>query len=108
MDATKLRTLIRHNHFFSTLDTKMQISTVLCLLEIAMADEKGIEVSVNDIGAKMGLQSGTASRNISYWATGTRDMTGAFEYVKIDFHSHDRRLRRLTLTQPVRLSSTKC
>ena len=94
----ELRNVIAALAPFNSMDTSMQISTILCLLEIAKAEEQGEEIGVGDVAKRVGLHSGTASRNIAYWAKGAPNITGAHDYVRIDFHSTDRRLRSLTLT----------
>ena len=82
---------------FSSFDPKMQLSTVMTLLEIAAADIDGREISVLDIEKAVGLLSGTASRNVYYWGEGHKDMKGGHNFIKIDFGT-DRRKRSLRLT----------
>lgn len=94
----EVRKLINALQPFATLDNKMQVSTILTLLEVAAAEEHGENCSNADIAKKVGLRSGTSSRNIHYWAEGSKDVTGAYEYVRVDFHPEDRRLRALRLT----------
>jgi DNA-binding MarR family transcriptional regulator len=83
---------------FAQYDTKMQVSTVLTLLEIAAARTKGEAISVQDIEKNVGMQSGTSSRNVYYWGEGHKDMKGGLEYITIDFDPQDRRKRSLALT----------
>ncbi|TIO06905.1 MAG: hypothetical protein E5X88_21050 [Mesorhizobium sp.] len=97
-DLKALTTLMNALQRFNQFDPKMQVSTVLTLLEIAAAEEADKEISVQDIERQVGLQSGTASRNCYYWAEGHKDMTGGHEMVRIDFDRSDRRKRSLTLT----------
>lgn len=82
---------------FSAFDQKMQVSTILTLLEIAEADAEKREISVVDIEKAVGLLSGTASRNAYYWADGHKEGAGGHQFVKIDFGS-DRRRRSLQMT----------
>lgn len=93
----KLHTVIGLLKRFSGFDTSMQVSTILTLLEIARSDDLKSEVSVQDIEKQVGLLSGTASRNVYYWAEGHREMRGGHGFVRIDF-GKDRRRRALTLT----------
>lgn len=82
---------------FSAFDHKMQISTVLTFLEIADGELNRRPVSTGDIEMSVGLQSGTASRNVHYWADGHKDMRGGHEFVSVNF-AKDRRRRSLLLT----------
>jgi hypothetical protein len=97
-DLTALTLLMNALQRFNQFDPKMQVSTVLTLLEIAAAEQADKEISVQDIERQVGLQSGTASRNCYYWADGHKDMTGGYEMIRIDFDRNDRRKRSLTLT----------
>lgn len=76
----------------------LQISTVLTLLEIALATERKEGIGVQDIEQKVGLLSGTASRNVYYWGEGHKMMKGGLEYITVAFDPNDRRKRTLTLT----------
>lgn len=82
---------------FSAIDPKMQVSTVLTLIEISEAEIGEREISVKDVEQSVGLQSGTASRNVAYWAEGHKEMNGGHNYVHIAFGT-DRRRRALTMT----------
>lgn len=73
-DATALSTLISALRRFNQFDGKMQVSTILTLLEIALAEAKNEDISVQDIEKRVGLMSGTASRNVYYWGEGHKDM----------------------------------
>lgn len=94
----ELKELIEALRKFAALDNKMQISTVLTLLEVARAEETKKALSNNDIAQLVGMQSGTSARNIHYWGEGTHGVTGAYEMVRSDFHPEDRRLRAIRLT----------
>lgn len=83
---------------FSTHDPKMQVSTILTLLEVAASDLAGEDISVQDIEKKIGLLSGTASRNVYYWGEGHKDMSGGYEMITIGFDPNDRRKRSLRMT----------
>ncbi|MER9524147.1 hypothetical protein NKI96_11230 [Mesorhizobium sp. M0292] len=97
-DLAALTLLMNALQRFNQFDPKMQVSTVLTLLEIAAAEQADREISVQDIERRVGLKSGTASRNCYYWAEGHKDMTGGYEMIRIDFDQNDRRKRSLTLT----------
>ncbi|MBT1154402.1 winged helix-turn-helix transcriptional regulator [Aminobacter anthyllidis] len=97
-DARELNVIIRALKRFSQFDHKMQVSTILTLLEIALAERNNEEISVQDIEKRVGLQSGTASRNTYYWGEGHRENTGGHEMINIGFAPNDRRKRTLRLT----------
>lgn len=98
VDVANLTTLMSALQRFNQFDPKMQVSTVLTLLECAAAEQRGDDISTQDIERNIGLQSGTASRNAYYWAQGHKDMRGGHEMITIDFHPTDRRKRSLQLT----------
>ena len=93
-----MQDFLKKLHMFKQFDPTMQISTVLTLIEIARAEDEGREISTRDIEQLIGISSGATSRNISYWAGGSNYMKGAHAFVNVGFHSQDRRLRALTLT----------
>lgn len=94
-EVQTLKTALRR---FAQFDLKMQVSTILTLLEVGLAEAAQEDISVQDIERRVGLQSGTASRNCYYWAEGHRDMTGGHELIAIGFDLSDRRKRTLRLT----------
>lgn len=94
----EVKDLINCLRKFAALDPKMQVSTVLTLLEVADAEKNHKVISNIDIANKVGLKSGTSARNIHYWAEGAKDITGAYEMIRVDFHPEDRRLRSIRLT----------
>lgn len=85
-------------HRFSTFDPKMQLSTVLTFLEIAKADIKGETITTKDIETRVGIRSGTSTRNIYYWAEGHKDMRGGHHMVDVHIDRQDMRKRILKLT----------
>jgi DNA-binding MarR family transcriptional regulator len=96
--AAKLREVISTLRKFSTFDHKMQVSAMLTLLEIAYAEALGRDISTNDIETRVGLKSGTASRNIYYWEGGHQENTGGHGFVSVRINPNDRRRRDLRLT----------
>ena len=98
IDRAALRATIAVLKRFSQFDHKMQISTVQTLLEVAEGKLRGDSVSVQDIEKRVGLQSGTASRNVYYWGDGANGVTGAHQMVSIGFDPTDRRKRTIGLT----------
>jgi hypothetical protein len=90
--------LINSLRRFNQFDTKMQVSTILTLLEIALAEDKDEEISVQDLEKRIGLLSGTSSRNVYYWGEGHKDMRGGHEMVDVRIDPIDRRKRSLRLT----------
>jgi DNA-binding MarR family transcriptional regulator len=97
-DQKELPLVIAALRKFNNFDSKMQVSTILTLLEIALAEQRSQDISVQDIEQRVGLQSGTASRNVYYWGEGHKDMRGGFEFINIGFDPNDRRKRSLRLT----------
>jgi DNA-binding MarR family transcriptional regulator len=83
---------------FNQFDHKMQVSTILTFLECAKAERNRKDISVQDIEKLVGLRSGTASRNVYYWADGHKDMTGGHNLITVTMNSEDRRRRDLRLT----------
>lgn len=98
IDRQALGLLIGSLRRFNQFDTKMQVSTILTLLEIALADKSGEDISVQEIEKRVGLFSGTASRNVYYWGEGHKAMQGGHEMITIAFDPNDRRRRSLRLT----------
>lgn len=97
-DRKSLSVLMRAFYRFNQFDSKIQVSTILTLLEIAAAEQRGEDISVQDIEKRVGLQSGTASRNVYYWGEGHKEMKGGHQMITIDFDINDRRRRSLRLT----------
>lgn len=97
IDPKAIQSTINVLRRFSQFDHKMQVSAILTLLEIAEMQRKGEAASVQDIEKKIGLLTGTASRNVYYWADGAAGMTGAHQMVNVGFDPTDRRKRVLTL-----------
>lgn len=94
----KLQELIRMCQRFNQFDGKMQVSTILTLLEIAKADLMKKEIAPQDLEKLTGLLSGTMTRNVYYWADGHQDVTGGHLMVNVRIHPTDRRRRILSLT----------
>ena len=97
-EVKALDAIIRTLQKFSQFDTKMQVSMILTLLEIARSEVLGDEISTLDIEKKVGLLSGTATRNIYYWAGGHQDVRGGHEMINVGLDLQDRRKRTLRLT----------
>ncbi|KQR67851.1 MarR family winged helix-turn-helix transcriptional regulator [Rhizobium sp. Leaf341] len=97
-DTTKLRHLIQTLQRFNQLDPKMQVSTILVLLEIASADAAKADIAPQDLEKRTGLLSGTMTRNIYYWEKGHADVSGAHDMVTVSINPQDRRKRSLSLT----------
>lgn len=98
-NATALRKLKRALGHFNAIDGKMQISTVLTLVEIAIATEEEREMTTRDLETTVGIKSGAASRNSYYWGAGHKEMTGGHQFVNVDMDPVDRRLRILSLSE---------
>ncbi|ESZ07246.1 MULTISPECIES: hypothetical protein [unclassified Mesorhizobium] len=96
-DLKALTVIMNALRRFNTLDSKMQVSTILALLEVAVANAKHEDISVQDIEKNVGIKSGAASRNAYYWGEGHQEMTGGYEMITIGF-GEDRRKRSLVLT----------
>ncbi len=97
-DQKSLRDVMSALYRFNQFDPKMQVSTILTFLEIAAAEQRGDQISVQDIERKVGMLSGTSTRNVYYWGDGHKDMRGGHQMIKIDFDPNDRRRRALSLT----------
>ncbi len=98
LERDKLNTLISALRRFNQFDTKMQVSTMLTILEVAAANMDKRPIAVQDLEQKIGMLSGTASRNAYYWADGHKDMKGGHEMVDVKISTVDRRRRELSLT----------
>ena len=84
---------------FSTVDPKIQMNTVRVFLEVAKADLKGEAVTNREIENRLGLKSGTTTRNLYYWTEeGHPDNTGKAGFIKVSIDVTDRRQRRIELT----------
>jgi DNA-binding MarR family transcriptional regulator len=83
---------------FNDIDPKMQVSTILTLLEVANAQERGAPHSVQDIATKIGMNGSSASRNVHYWANGHKEMAAGKQMVQVDLDDEDKRRRIITLT----------
>lgn len=97
-EREKLAALISALRRFNQFDTKMQVSTMLTILEIAAASMDKRPIAVQDLEQKIGMLSGTASRNAYYWAEGHKDMKGGHNMVEVKISPVDRRRRELALT----------
>lgn len=93
-----INTLISALRRFNQFDSKMQVTTILTFLEVAAAEGRKEDISVQEIEQRVGLKSGTASRNVYYWAEGHKDMTGGHEMITVTMNPADRRRRDLRLT----------
>ncbi len=84
---------------FMAIDKRIQVCTVATLLEVALAEAKGETVSTKDIGKRVGLQSGTSTRNVYCWTKdgGLYD-SGREDFIEIEMAKEDRRFRNLSLT----------
>lgn len=98
VDNHEINTLLNMLYKFNQFDTKMQVSTIITLLEIAKSEVNGREISTGDIEKRVGLLSGTATRNVYYWADGHKDVRGAHQFVEVKLDISDRRRRLLRLT----------
>ncbi|MCS4090127.1 hypothetical protein [Rhizobium sp. BK176] len=96
--SVNLARLIRALRRFNQFDTKMQVSTILTLLESAKASMDGSPLSVSDLTDLIGMPSGTTSRNAYYWAEGHKDNTGRHLMLTISPNADDRRRRDIELT----------
>jgi DNA-binding MarR family transcriptional regulator len=94
----RLSTLTNALREFCRLDKKMQVSTILALLEVAAADERGEEITVGDVERNVGMLSGTTTRNVRYWGEGHEDVRGEHRFIELVPDSADRRRRLLKLT----------
>lgn len=96
-DMKTLTRLLAALNRFRQYDHRMQVSTVMTLLEVALADEAGRDLHPKDIERRIGLHTGTTSRNIWYWSEGTQGMTGAHKLIDIVPSSTDRRQKFLKM-----------
>ena len=96
--TTTIQDLKEALYVFAELDRKMQISTVITLLEIAEAELKRENISTHDIAKKLGMNAGAASRNTYYWGSGHEQMTGGHQFISITIDPLDRRKRELRVT----------
>lgn len=96
-DSRKIRRLISALSRFSQFDPKMQVSTIMTLLEIAAADAEKRDITPGDIERRVGLKTGTASRNVFYWGEGHKEITGAHEMLDVVQAPGDRRMRHIRL-----------
>ena len=76
----------------------MQISTLMTLLIIAEAEERGEPLSTANLVTKLGLSNAAASRNTYYWGAGTQSVEGS-GMIEIRTSPLDRRRRELVLTK---------
>jgi DNA-binding MarR family transcriptional regulator len=97
-DKANLGRLINALRRFNQFDTKMQVSTILTLLESAKASMDGSPLSVSDLTDLIGMPSGTTSRNAYYWAEGHPDNTGRHLMLTVTPNASDRRRRDIELT----------
>lgn len=94
-----LRKLTKVLKRFQEISPQMQVSTILTLLVVYEAKLKGEDLSTKDVEQKLGLLSGTSSRNIYYWADGATGITRAMNYITVAFDPSDRRQRVLRFTK---------
>ncbi|MCF4098596.1 hypothetical protein [Maritalea mediterranea] len=97
--ASILKRYIAANRVFNSIDHKMQIGTILTLLEIADAEQQGRDISVQEIEKRVGMLSGPASRNVYYWEDGHKEMaSGGHHLIAVTTNREDRRKKTLKLT----------
>jgi DNA-binding MarR family transcriptional regulator len=89
---------IRQLSRFNALDRKMQVSTILTLLEVAAADQINEEITIGDIERRTGMRTGTSTRNVYYWAEGHAEVRGGHRFIEIISDEKDKRRRLLKLT----------
>ena len=97
-NSKALRKMIAVLSRFRQFDHKMQVSAVLTLLEVALADSEDRDLHPKDVEQRVGLHTGTTSRNLWYWSEGTKEMTGAHKLINIKPSSEDRRRKHLSLS----------
>ena len=80
---SELQTLVKALKLFQTLDTEMQIPTMLTLLELAMWDDNEAP-SVSALGKKIGTKtSATAgSRNVMAWCENNRTREKGYDMME--------------------------
>ena len=97
-EVEKMSKVIRVLDSFSFLDHKMQIMTAQVLLMVADAEINNKEVQLRDISKKFDVPSGTASRNIHYWAEGHTERKGGMGLLSINTDPTDPRKIQIRLT----------
>ncbi|MBL4783858.1 MAG: hypothetical protein JKY49_00370 [Cohaesibacteraceae bacterium] len=90
--------LIRQLGYFSSIDNNMQVGTILALLQVALAVSRGGHGTTELVEKKVGMGSGTASRNVRYWGSGHKSMSKAMKYMTNEMDPEDNRKRVLRLT----------
>ena len=97
---SQLDSLIAALQYFNKIDPKMQVSTILVLLETANAHQKGSEIIVDQITKMIGIQNTAATRNVHYWADGHKQMpNGGHHFISVNIDLEDRRRRLLKPTE---------
>lgn len=99
MKSTEIKHLITAIQCFSELDTKMQASMMLTLLEVAYAEASGTPISVKDLESKVNIQSGRSTRNVYYWEDGHQETRGGYKFIEVHIDPMDRRRHLLNLTR---------
>lgn len=90
-DYVDLRLIISAIREFNDIDPKMQVSTVLTLLEVAANYSVGKETTQRELRTQIGLQSGTMTRNMRYWMGGHCENSGTLTYIEGRVQVNDRR-----------------
>ncbi|MDF1685309.1 MAG: hypothetical protein P1U50_00850 [Parvibaculaceae bacterium] len=99
MKSNEIKRLITAIQCFSELDTKMQASMMLTLLEVANAEATGTPISVKDLESKVNILSGRSTRNVYYWEDGHQETRGGYQFVEVHIDPLDRRRHLISMTR---------
>lgn len=95
LENIKLQRVIQE---FRTLDSEMQIQTILAFLYVADRDEQGSITTVSDIGHYLGLSSASASRNVALLSRWSRKGTHGHGLIDLQENPARRNEKHIRLT----------
>lgn len=102
--------LIDQLKMFADIDGRMQVSTILGLLYVALEDSKQAkpELNTKDLGEMLGVVSSAATRQTYYWGPGLTKLdpeTGEEKntikgqgFINVEIGRYDRRYKALSMT----------
>ena len=98
-NVLKLQLDLQSLRKFSAIDVRMQLGTMMTFLEIAKAHITEETLNIHDLPARTGINAGSMTRHVHYWAGGHKQVSKAMEFITVEIDPDDMRRRNIALTQ---------